>query len=126
MNAPALPLMIVDDSLVIRNRLARISADPRMPPVTVVGLARDGAEAIDLARRVSPALVTMDLTMPNVDGAACIGEIAAMLPRTRILVISALSDRATALKAMKRGAHGFILKPFTDDQVIEAFRELLR
>ena len=119
-------LMIVDDSLIIRNRILRIAKDPRMPAVEVVGTARDGEEALAIAGRHRPDLVTMDLTMPNMDGAACIEALAAMLPRARILVVSALSDKATALKAMKKGAHGFINKPFGDAALVEAFEELVR
>lgn len=126
MTASMRTLMIVDDSLVIRNRILRIAKDPRMPAVDVVGMARDGEEALSIAARHNPDLVTMDLTMPNMDGAACIEKLAALLPETRILVISALSDKATALKAMKKGAHGFIHKPFGDDSLISAFGELVR
>jgi two-component system chemotaxis response regulator CheY len=126
MTASMRTLMIVDDSLVIRNRILRVAKDPRMPAVDVVGMARDGEEALSIAARHNPDLVTMDLTMPNMDGAACIEKLAAMLPEARILVISALSDKATALKAMKKGAHGFIHKPFGDDSLISAFGELVR
>ena len=119
-------LMIVDDSLVIRNRIARLAAHPGMPELSVVGLARDGEEALAIAAKHRPALVTMDLTMPHMDGAACIERLAALQPGIRILVISALADKATALRAIKKGAHGFINKPFADGELIDAFTELLR
>lgn len=118
-------ILIVDDSMVIRNRIERLCADARLPDLRVVGLAADGAEAIQIARRDRPDLVTMDLTMPHMDGEACIEKLAGLLPETRILVVSALSDKSTALRAIGKGAHGFLYKPFNDDQLIEAVLELI-
>jgi two-component system chemotaxis response regulator CheY len=118
-------IMIVDDSMVIRGRIERLCADARLPSLRVVGLAADGVQAIELARRERPGLVTMDLTMPHMDGEQCIEALAGLLPETRILVVSALNDRLTALRAIAKGAHGFLHKPFTDDQLVEAMRELL-
>lgn len=118
-------LLIVDDSMVIRNRIARLVAEARLPDIEIVGLAHDGEQAVEIARSRRPALVTMDLTMPRMEGAECISAIAGILPQARILVVSALADKATALKALKRGAHGFLHKPFDDAALIGAFRELL-
>ncbi len=118
-------MMIVDDSLVIRGRIERLCADARLPDLRVVGLAADGAQALALARRERPDLVTMDLTMPNMDGEQCIEALAGLLPETRILVVSALNDKLTALRAIGKGAHGFLHKPFNDDQLVEAMRELM-
>lgn len=119
-------LMIVDDSMIMRNRIARLVTDSRLPPMRIVALARDGEQAVTLASKERPQLVTMDLTMPRLDGAQCIKIIAGLLPESRILVISALSDKATALKALKEGAHGFLHKPFTDLALIHALIELLK
>lgn len=118
-------LMIVDDSTVIRNRIARLMLDQRLPPVTIVGLACDGEQALNLARARTPDYVTMDLTMPHMDGETCIEQLSSLLPNTRILVVSALSDKATALRAIRKGAHGFLHKPFDDDAIVESMRELM-
>lgn len=115
-------LMIVDDSGVVRNRIARVAAARHL---SIVGLARNGVTAVELFRQERPALVTMDLTMPEMDGVACIREIVALEPETVVLVISALADKETAIEALKVGARGFLLKPFTDAQLDEAFDELL-
>jgi two-component system chemotaxis response regulator CheY len=120
----AFRLMIVDDSSVIRNRIARLIADPRLTDIEISGLAGDGVRAIELAREHRPDLVTMDLTMPQMDGEACIEALVAILPATRILVVSALADRATALRAVMKGAHGFVLKPFRDEELLKALVEL--
>jgi two-component system, chemotaxis family, chemotaxis protein CheY len=119
-------LMIVDDSLIIRNRIARLCTDQRLPPIRIVGLAADGVQALRIAGEQRPTLVTMDLTMPNMDGESCIAGLAELLPDTRILVISALSDKTTALRAIRRGAQGFLHKPFDDDTLVASLQEILQ
>ena len=118
-------MLIVDDSMTIRNRISRLIASPRLPHINIAGLAANGIMAIELARETRPSLITMDLTMPQLDGEACIEQIAELLPYTRILVVSALSDKATALRAIKKGAHGFLHKPFSDDELLDSLLELI-
>ncbi|BAL24878.1 response regulator transcription factor [Azoarcus sp. KH32C] len=118
-------LLIVDDSMVIRNLIARQMLDERLPPMDVVGLAADGEQALAIALSKHPDFITMDLTMPNMDGEACIERLAAVLPSARIMVVSALSDKTTALRAISKGAHGFLHKPFTDEQLVAALLELM-
>ncbi len=77
------------------------------------------------ARLHKPGFVTMDLTMPVMDGPACLEALRTVLADTRVLVVSALSDCATALKAMTKGAHGFLRKPFSDTQGVESLQELM-
>jgi two-component system chemotaxis response regulator CheY len=118
-------LLIVDDSNIIRTHIARLMIDARLPPIQVVGLAADANKAIELARATRPDCITMDLTMPNMDGEACIEQIAGILPDAKILVVSALSDKATALRAVAKGAHGFLQKPFTDESMVLSLLELM-
>jgi len=118
-------LLIVDDSMIVRNRIMRICSSPDFSNVEIVGLAANGVQAIALARKHLPTLATMDLTMPELDGDECIAQLSALLPETRILVVSALSDKATALRAIRRGAHGFIHKPFRDSELADALLELM-
>ena len=115
-------LMIVDDSNLMRRRIER---SQQFEDLQLVGTAADGVEALDLFRRTDPDVVTMDITMPHMDGIECIARLVAMKPAIRILVVSALADKATAVEAMERGANGFLNKPFTDRQLNEAIAELL-
>lgn len=117
-------LLIVDDSNIVRNRIARIATLGMIPGLSITGLARNGAEAVGICLKTPPDVVTMDLTMPEMDGIECIDQLVALGGNFRILVISALADKATALRAMKLGAHGFIHKPFTDKQLTDALLEL--
>ena len=119
-------LLVVDDSSVIRNRISQLSRHPDLPTLELVGTAKDGNEALAMARKHEPDVITMDLTMPNMDGVTCIRGLVNLSPDTRILVVSALGDRKTALQAMTNGAHGFLHKPFTSEELVEGLKELLR
>jgi two-component system, chemotaxis family, chemotaxis protein CheY len=116
-------LMIVDDSNIMRRRIER---SQQFEELELVGTAGNGIEALELFSRTDPDVVTMDLTMPCMDGIECIGRLVALKPSIRILVISALADKATAVEAMEKGANGFLNKPFTDRQLNEAIAELMR
>ncbi len=115
-------LMIVDDSNIMRRRIER---SQQFEELQLVGTAGNGLEALELFKKTDPDVVTMDLTMPQMDGIECIGRLVMLKPAVRILVISALADKATAVEAMEKGANGFLNKPFTDRQLNEAIAELL-
>lgn len=118
-------MVVVDDSSIIRNRIVRLIESGRISGFSVAGVARNGREALLLCHDQRPQLVTMDLTMPEMDGIECTENLVRLLPEVMILVVSALSDKATALKALHRGAHGFVCKPFTDEQLAVALNELM-
>ncbi|GAA6139152.1 response regulator [Arenicella sp. 4NH20-0111] len=115
-------LMIVDDSMLIRKKIER-ECDQRQ--FNVVGTAEDGAAAISLFKKVSPDVVTMDLTMPHLDGIECIKGLVKLQPKVRILVISALNDKATGIKALEKGAMGFVTKPFSGQELQSALGEII-
>jgi two-component system, chemotaxis family, chemotaxis protein CheY len=119
---PRLRLLIVDDSNVIRRRIER---SQRLPQLQVVGTARDGREAIERFIETDPDVVTMDITMPQMNGIECVEELVRLKPGVLILIVSALADKATAVEAMEKGANGFLNKPFSDRQLNEALEELL-
>lgn len=117
-----LKLLIVDDSNVIRRRIERSQQVDRLQ---VVGLACNGVEALELFRQTDPDVVTMDITMPQMDGIECVARLVEMKPHVLILVVSALADKATAVEAMEKGANGFLNKPFTDRQLNDALEQLI-
>ena len=118
----SLKLLIVDDSNIMRRRIER---SQQFEELEVVGTAANGIEALEMFHKTDPDVVTMDLTMPQMDGIECISKLVQLKPALRILVISALADKATAVEAMERGANGFLNKPFTDRQLNEAIAELM-
>lgn len=115
-------LMIVDDSNVIRRRIERVQ---ELPGIEFVGAASNGREALEMHERLRPTMVTMDLTMPEMDGGECIVRLLERDPEILILVISALADKLTAIDAIEKGARGFLYKPFTDRQLNNALRRLI-
>lgn len=118
-------LLIVDDSNMIRTRISKVVQGGGLGKIALVGLARNGVEALRIAKATQPDVVTMDLTMPEMDGVQCIREMLRLLPNTSILVVSALNDKATAIAALKLGARGFVAKPFTDDELRLALLDVM-
>lgn len=116
-------LLVVDDSQFIRNRIMRTVAVQRIDQVIS---ASNGMEALKLFQREEPDLVTMDITMPGLDGIACTSAMVRLNPKVLILVVSAIADKATAIRALRQGANGFLLKPFTDEELNASLTELLR
>jgi two-component system chemotaxis response regulator CheY len=102
-------LLIVDDSNIMRRAIQKYLAEFNL---NLIGMAGDGESAVALCREFLPELVTLDITMPKMDGLTCLREILKINPETRVLIISALKDPATGLKALKGGAKGFLPKPF--------------
>lgn len=115
-------LMIVDDSNLIRNRIQREYDSQQFQ---LVGTAENGSTALELFDRLKPDVVTMDLTMPQIDGIECIEHLIAKSPDVRILVVSAINDKATGMEALEKGAMGFITKPFSGNDLKAALQELV-
>lgn len=115
-------LMIVDDSNIIRNRIQR-AYDNRQ--FMLVATAVNGADAVEKFKMHRPDVITMDLTMPQMDGLDCIKKIIAIDENVRILVVSALSDKATGIRALALGAGGFLCKPFSEEELVEALEEMM-
>lgn len=115
-------LMIVDDSNIIRNRIERTFQEG---DIEIVAQAVNGVEAVQKFKELKPDLITMDLTMPQMDGLECIQRIVAEGTGVSILVVSALSDKATALQALQYGARGFVCKPFSQEELSNALERLI-
>ena len=116
-------LMVVDDSNIIRSQIQNNLNDMQFE---LVAMASTGDEAVRLFKQFHPEVVTMDITMPGMDGLECIQNLIEIDPEVRILVVSALSDKATGIKALEYGAQGFVCKPFTNEQLMEALIELIQ
>lgn len=114
--------MIVDDSNVIRSKISNVLTEHNFE---IVGSAENGVEAVKQFKEIRPKVMTLDITMPLMDGIETIKEIIAIDQDVRILVVSALADKATLIKAMSIGAYGFVCKPFTDIDLLDAIHELI-
>lgn len=115
-------VLLADDHQVVRDGLsAMLAADP---DIVVVGEAANGAQAVELAARLSPTVILMDLVMPVKDGLAAIQEIKAANPAARILVLTSFADDERVFPAIKAGALGYLLKDVTREQLVQAIRDV--
>jgi DNA-binding NarL/FixJ family response regulator len=118
--APPLRIVVADDQRAVREALATVlDAEPGFE---VVGLAADGEEAVELAHRLSPVVVLMDLRMPNVDGVAATRRLAAELPDVKVVVLTTFADDASIMGALEAGALGFLTKDAGREQIGLAVR----
>lgn len=115
-------LMIADDSSIIRKLIQK---DLKNFEIEIVGEASNGQQAVDMFKELRPNVVTMDIIMPEMDGLTVIEELLKIDPAVKIMVISALSDKATGIEAIKKGARGFLLKPFTTEKLVKEFTKLI-
>lgn len=115
-------LMIVDDSNIMR-RAIRKYLDPF--GMEVVATAADGRTALQLFAQHVPDIVTMDITMPELDGLQTLVEMLRIKPDSRILIVTALSDPETGLDAVRKGALGYLTKPFTQEQLREEITHII-
>ena len=121
---PAIRIVIAEDqALVRRGAAALISMESDME---VVGQARNGVEAVELAQLLRPDVILMDLHMPLKGGVAATREITRALPSTQILVLTTLNDDETVFEAVRAGAHAYLLKDADEDELLETIRALRR
>jgi DNA-binding NarL/FixJ family response regulator len=118
--APPLRIVVADDQRAVREALATVL--DAVLGFEVVGLAADGEEAVELAHRLSPAVVLMDLRMPNVDGVAATRRLAAELPDVKVVVLTTFADDASIMGALEAGALGFLTKDAGREQIALAVR----
>ena len=115
-------VLVVDDAAFMRMMIKDIL---RKGGYQVVGEAEDGVRAIEKYRELKPDLVTMDITMPDMDGITAVKEIRAADPNAVIIMCSAMGQQAMVIDAIQAGAKDFIVKPFQPDRVLEAIRKVL-
>ncbi|GIN70464.1 chemotaxis protein CheY [Bacillus sp. J14TS2] len=115
-------ILIVDDAAFMRMMIKDILVKNGFE---VVGEASDGQQAIEKYNELKPDLVTMDITMPEVDGVTALKQIKAADPAAKIIMCSAMGQQAMVIDAIQAGAKDFIVKPFQADRVIEAIQKTL-
>ena len=116
-------LIAEDQALVRRGTSVLLSMEPDME---VIGQACDGIEAVAMARELRPDIVLMDLHMPRLGGVAATREITRDRPGTQVLVLTTLNDDETVFEAVRAGAHGYLLKDVTEQELLETIRALRR
>ena len=117
-------VLIADDHGIIRDGLGRLIE--ALDDIELVGVAADGAEAIERARELTPDVVLMDLDMPRVDGIEATKRILEERPETSVLVLTSFSDRPRIMGALDAGASGYLLKDAASDDVADGIRAAAR
>lgn len=115
-------ILIVDDSSFMRAFIKKILV---RNGYQIAGEAADASEALDKYLQLKPHLVTMDLTMPNMSGIEGVMAIRSLDPQARIIMISAMGQKDMILEAIRAGARDYIVKPFREDQVVQAVERVL-
>jgi DNA-binding NarL/FixJ family response regulator len=117
-------VVLVDDHAVIRAGLEQLLAGTG--DIEVVGMAANGAEALEVVRRLRPDVVLMDLQMPQVDGVAATRSIMAEDLGVDVLVLTSFSDSERIIAALDAGAVGYLLKDADPEDVLEGIRAVSR
>ncbi|MGN0027466.1 MAG: response regulator [Clostridium sp.] len=115
-------VLIVDDAAFMRMMIKDIL---QKNGFEVVGEASNGIEAVNLYKKERPDVVTMDITMPDMDGIEAVKEIRAFDESAKIIMCSAMGQQSMVMDAIKSGAKDFIVKPFQADRVLEAIRKVV-
>jgi len=113
-------VLIADDNPVSRSMLRLVLLEEGY---VAIGEATNGLQAIEMAQRLLPDIVCLDITMPGADGMEALAEIRRKSPAVTILMVTSHADRPTVEAAISGGANGYILKPFTSKAVLQAIRE---
>lgn len=115
-------IMIVDDAAFMRMMIKEILTKNGFE---VVGEAQDGNEAVAKYKELHPDLVTLDITMPEMDGLGALKEIRSYDPNAKVIMCSAMGQQAMVIDAIQAGAKDFIVKPFQAERVLEAIKKTL-
>lgn len=115
-------ILITDDALFMRVTLKNILTQNGYE---VVGEAQNGAEAVKLYQELKPDLVTMDITMPEMDGIAALKEIKKVDGGAKVVMCTAMGQKNMVVEAIQAGAKDFIVKPFQADRVLDAVSKQL-
>ena len=115
-------ILIVDDASFMRMMIKDILVKNGYE---VVGEAADGAQAVTMYKELKPDLVTMDITMPEMDGITALKNIKAENPNAVVIMCSAMGQQTMVIDAIQAGAKDFIVKPFQADRVLEAISKNL-
>ncbi|NLB79704.1 MAG: response regulator [Clostridiaceae bacterium] len=115
--------VITDDAIFMRTLLRKIIE--QSDEFEVVGEASNGLEAIDAAEKYQPDILTLDITMPEMDGIQAVKEILRVSPKTRIIMVSAMGQQSMVIEAIKQGAKDFVVKPFDKSRVYQSIKNVL-
>jgi two-component system, chemotaxis family, chemotaxis protein CheY len=115
-------VLIVDDAAFMRMMIKDILEKNGFQ---VIGEANNGLKAVELYKKERPDVVTMDITMPDMDGIEAVKAIKAFDPEAKVIMCSAMGQQTMVMDAIRAGARDFIVKPFQPDRVLEAIKKVV-
>ena len=115
-------ILIADDHALLRHGLVMVFALHK--DLTVVGEAKNGLEAVELAKSTAPDVVIMDLSMPGVDGVEATRRIHEAVPAAKILILTTFGTSVDVARALREGASGALVKDTDDDELVKAIRSV--
>ncbi len=115
-------VLIVDDAAFMRMMIKDILEKNGFE---VIGEASNGLKALEIYKKEKPDVVTMDITMPDMDGIEAVKEIKNFDPAAKVIMCSAMGQQSMVMDAIRAGAKDFIVKPFQADRVLDAVRKVL-
>jgi NarL family two-component system response regulator LiaR len=115
-------ILVVDDESLVREGVIAILS--YQTDIEVVGEARNGLEAVEMACKTKPDVILLDLAMPQQDGLSTIPKLIEVVPKTRILVLTSFAETNGVYQSIKAGALGFLLKDATRVQLVQAIRDV--
>ena len=115
-------ILIADDHSLLRHGLAMVFA--LHDDLRVIGEAKNGVEALNLAKATLPDVVVMDLSMPEMDGVEATRQIHAAVPSAKILILTTFGTSADVARALREGASGALVKDADDDELVRAIRSV--
>jgi len=117
-------VMIAEDHTIVRQGLARLLSD--QPGLEVVGQAVNGREAVEMAEKLNPDIIIMDIAMPKMNGIEASKKIRKLLPRTKILILSMYSHEHYIHELLEVGVSGYLLKDSSGRDIIRAIDDALK
>lgn len=115
-------ILVVDDAKFMRVMIKDILTSGNYE---VVGEAENGAEAVALYQSLKPDLVTMDITMPEMDGIAALKAIRQLDPQARVIMCTAMGQKSLVIESIQAGACDFVVKPFQKERVLQSVAKVL-
>ncbi|PFJ17256.1 two-component system response regulator [Bacillus cereus] len=115
-------ILVVDDAMFMRTMIKNLLKSNS--EFEIIGEAENGVEAIQKYKELQPDIVTLDITMPEMDGLEALKEIIKIDSSAKVVICSAMGQQGMVLDAIKCGAKDFIVKPFQADRVIEALTKV--
>lgn len=116
-------ILVVDDAMVMRKKLKMVLSAAGH---NIIAEAGNGLEAVKAYQEFNPDLVTMDITMPSMDGLECVRKILEIDAKAKIIMVSAVNQQNKVFEAIESGAKHYVVKPINDQKLVETVNQVLK